>query len=441
VSKEDSVLWEREIPWEIFQVLGISNYGHLFLRGPEGVYVYESNGQAMHEPIGRWSRQEMATTSSQLGAVKVSADGKTVVVERTTLHTRMSQKIFEFLSSTQVEPNTTIHELIFHNIVEDTTKRFYQTMSSVKSPQKFLWNMSLDFEWLIMAEPQKNQQVRFSVVHVQSQTIYHEFAIPDLRVHALAVSRDGTALVDVSQGEERGIVIVTIDGKRSTVTSPTNYQVLHLANSFVALKTQPVPFMLIKGFDDRLITQADLRPLDRLDMQYDVHFNEKDSIDLMSMSDTSFKVIHTSLEFLETDSRRWQKVADTAESEKAYQEEAKAEAARQAANPKKRQVLEIPTRPTMQPLLSTDGLTSAVSDEPPPATRAPVSIPAPLSSTPPAAVPPSAVAATPVTSSAEDPERSRVERLLTLLEERFLQGQVSEATYLELREKYRAKLT
>jgi hypothetical protein len=368
LAKEECTLWEREIPFDVFQLLAVGTYGSVFLRGPQGIYVYELQGAEPSGPLQRWSREELAATSSQLGAVKVAADGRSLCVERMTLQTRLSEKIFEFLSSTTVEPHTTIHEIIFHDLVDDTTKFFYRAMSSVKNPQKFLWDISPDFEWIVMGEPQsKNNTMRFAVAHVPTQTIYHEFLIPQLRVHALRVGRGGTAVVDVSQGSERGIVVVTREGQRSTLTPPTEYTLAHVGPGWVALKTSPTPFLIVKGFDDQLIVHADLRPLERLEVDYDVHFNERDDIDIVSLTDIGVRVVHSNVHDLEIDARRWEIVADT-QAEMVASAAAARTAVPEPSRRPQRLFIEHENggNGTIQPMMGVDGLTSGVAAAPPP---------------------------------------------------------------------------
>lgn len=316
-TRDDKLVWEKQVPFDVFTLVGVSNNGHSFFHAPEGIYVYDITGAEVEAPVARWSRATLAQTSSQLAAVRASADGRVVCVERATLQARISQKIFEFLSASKVKPNTTLHEVFLYNLVERTESSFYRCMASTKNPQPFLWDISLDFSWIVLAEPEKSgTQIRFSVAHVPSQTIYHEFTIADSRVNAIKVSRDGTTLVDVTQKGERALVVVTLDSVKYAITVPSvEFEIRHLGRDFVALVTRPTPFLLIKGFDDRLVSQADLRSLERLKVEYDVSFNERDALDLISVRDGNFKVVHTNVEYLETDAKRWEQAADALEAE------------------------------------------------------------------------------------------------------------------------------
>lgn len=366
---QDTVVWDKRIPFEVFQVVAVGGNGNVFVRAPEGIYVYDAMGRELHAPLARWSRKALQTTSSQLAALRVSSDGTRLCIERSTLQTRLSQKIFEFLSSNKVEPNTTIHEIFFSNTVDDSLQQFYRCMSDTKSPQKFLWDISVDFMWIVLAEPEKKgTQIRFSVAHVESKTIYHEFAIPNVRIHALKVSLDGTALVDLSQDGRRAIVVVTLDSVKYSITVPSmDYTVRHIGKGFVAIMTQTTPFILIKGFDDRLIARADLRPLQRLKMDYDIHFNGRDAIALVSMTGSRFKVIHTSVEFLEVDAQRWEQIPETrGEPSDASQEEPQRPVTQRPRR------LEVKTYSTLQPMVGAHGLAPGIEEPEAPLIEPPV---------------------------------------------------------------------
>lgn len=364
-TKDDIIIWEKNIPFDVFTLVGVSSNGNVCIHAPEGIYIYDLTGEEVEGPIRRWSRAALAPTSSQLAAVRASADGRTLCLERATLQTRLSQKIFEFLSSNKVQPNTTIHEVFFYDIIERTETSFYRCMASTKSPQHFLWAISPDFTWIVLAEPEKNgSQIRFSVAHVQSKTIYHEFTIPNIKINDLKVSRDGTSLVDVSQNGERAIILVTLDSVKYHLTVPSvDFDIKHLGRDFVAIMTRPTPFLLVKGFDDRLKAQADLRSLERMNVEYDVTFNERDGLDLISVANGVFKVVHTNVEFLETDAKRWEHAAD----ERDAVEEAKTKPPTEPARPK----VDRPSRltidsssSTQHPMLGTDGLSKSARSAP-----------------------------------------------------------------------------
>lgn len=477
-AREGAVVWEKQIPFDDFQVVAVGGNGQVFIHGPDGLYVYDANGREMHAPVARWSRETLASTSSQLTALRVSANGTRLCIERSTLQTGLSQKIFEFLSSNKVEPNTTIHEIFFHDLTDDTLKSFYRCLSPVRNQQQFLWNISRNFSWIVFAEPErKGALIRFSVANVETKTIYHEFAIPNIRIHALLIGRDGTALVDVSQNEGRAIIIVTLESEKRIITTPSlHYDVRHLGKDFAAIMMRTVPLLLIKNFDDQVVAQADLKPLQSLNMEYDVAFNDRDGIDLMSMTNNLFKVVHTNVDFLSTDARRWEHMAIA-------RAVANLKPPEEPSRPKIRRPskLEIDERRSPRdgtqasddtgkdsafPLgEDTKSMAAAVSDTveliprakplelstlgtagddgplkggaPLKRARAKTATPAPSATAQPARKkPPSGDESTTLTDS----ERQRITRLMEVLDERFVLGEMSESTYLELKSKYKARL-
>ena len=355
-TRDGAIQWEMELPFDVFTLLGVGTNGHVYIHAPDGVFVYDHSGNTVESPIKRWSRASMGSASSQLSKVAMSPEGRSICLERASLQTRVTQKIFEFLSANKASPDTTSHELIFYNVIEGTESSFYKCTASTKNPQKFLWEISSDFTWIVMAEPEKNgNKIRLEVVHVPSQTVYHSFGLGNSRIHALKVSWDGTALVDASNENERELILVTIEGEQYRLTPPAvDYDIVHLGRDFVAIRTRPTPFLLIKRFDDRLKSQADLRPLEQLKIEFDFSFNERDGLDLIAYVDGQFKIQHSNVEFLETDAHRWKDIAKA-------QETAAAELLYPRREPEPSRV-ERPARLAFEPSAPTEPAASASPD-------------------------------------------------------------------------------
>jgi len=71
---------------------------------------------------------------------------------------------------------------------------------------------------------------------------------------------------------------------------------------------------MIKDFSDQVVCQADLGPLDRLGLRYELLFNERGGLDLVTLKGRELRVNHTDSESLAVDARRWGMLARQQES-------------------------------------------------------------------------------------------------------------------------------
>jgi len=517
LMRTDSQVWKRRLEMPDPQLIGIGNSGTIFIRSAEGIPSLDHQGRH-GPPLDAYKPSKLAQTSSYLGGVFSNIEGTELCMERITPYTRLSAKIFSFISPTPADKGQTIHEIIFYQ-PEAEKEKIFKFLSSSKTGDVFFWSVSRDFEYLIVGEAMKASHgihTRFSLISVSSGTIQYEFNVGSTKVKSLAISCDGTALIDLSTVESPIMWLMSVNGDRHIVTPPPNARLLHLGRDSVAVMTERPPAVLIKDFHDRIRYAADLRPLEEMGITYEFLFTTRDDIDFLTKKSGQYRVVHSNVESFETDAKRWEMLAQHQKSiqeskndtdgeiqriltMKRYEEKTKALASSTQLIAKTRSTEKKPPAERLRADLENlslkffsgqiteesyqaqksgleaqlagaagsaphqdEGSPSPFPPPPPKHGRIPFQKTTPQiavepsiapAQPPPAVEPPritreaSAEMASfapsmksPVLRSPNDAQRRKIESLIEALEERFILGEMSEASYIELRDKYRVKL-
>ncbi|MDQ7823821.1 MAG: hypothetical protein RDV48_13565 [Candidatus Eremiobacteraeota bacterium] len=493
LSQGERVIWKRTIDDRKFSLLSVSNSGLVTLVTSAGIVLLSQSPKEPPEPVELFSKKALALQNAFLGNVTMNRSGTQLCADKITKQSKLTGKILEVLSSTQAEKDLEQHEILFYSITGKNHSIYYKHQHPRLLDTKFSWNISEDFSFMVIAEPQKSGatlKVKVSLIHVPTYEAYQELVLQNPRLGEMHVNELGTMAMELLSGGSRELTIITQDGTRSSVTVPSNYRVLHLGKNYVAFRTAPVPALMVKSFDDLLLCHADLRALDTLKIPYEIHFNERDEIDVLYSLENELKVLNSAVDRFQIDARRWELLAEQVERNmkgqpEIAQKEEEVRKSREKADERKRNLLadEIIERKTLnaektagdqastaQSLdsLKLQFITGQISDEeymrhkeeldkklvksppqsphiheeeapPPKKSKAPLPVePAPLPQGRQASLDaPRSRGASP---AKKNPEKERAQRLLNALEERFVFGEVSEEIYLELKKKYEAIL-
>ncbi|MFH0802007.1 MAG: hypothetical protein V2A78_06430 [bacterium] len=394
--------------------------------------------------------------------------GDRICLEKITFQGKLSEKIFNLLSSSTPEVNQILHEVIFYDLRTGTERVFYKQMSDSRIPDSFLWNISRDFEFMTACDIKKTPggtASTISIIHVPVETILFDFAVYDSEISLLIINCEGTVLTDLAQGDIRKFLIITSQGEKYDVSPIPNYRIINLGRNYVALNSKQPPLFMAKSFEDAVFYNIDLQPLEHFVDSYHILFNERDDLDLVVIKDGKIKIIHSNMENFAIDAKRWdlmskQQSAVKEEEKQKPLDEAKsleytlkkrsekimalqATASRQLEERRKKLSEEFKDAVTELEKLKLKKLTGAIDEETfnslktqfesklvtlqgkeiaPPDDSNPSNIPPP---------PP------PLDASAH---RHKIGKILEKLEERFIASEISEKTYLELKEKYETRL-
>lgn len=465
--KEDSVLWKRNIPFKKFRPIGLGNNGVSAFLSEEGIFVFPLSNDPPHL-LTKYSPQSLEKTFSSLGFCKMDNRGDRICLEKITTQGNLSEKIFKLLSSSPPEANHVLHEVIFYDLRTGTERVFYKQMSDSRIPDSFLWNISRDFEFMTACDTKKTPSgtsSTISIIHVPIETILFDFAVYDSEISLLIINGEGTVLTDLAQGDVKQFLIITSHGDKYTVSPIPNYRILNLGRNYIALHSKQPPLFVAKSFENVILYDLDLQPLEQIVNNYHILFNERDDLDLVINKDGKIRILHSNLENFAIDAKRWdlmskQQSAVKEEEKQKPLDEAKsleytlkkrsekiialqATASKQLEERRKKHSEEFKDAVSELEKLKLKKLTGSIDEETynslktrlesklvtlqgkeiaPPADLDASEIPPP---------PP------PLDASAH---RHKIGKILEKLEERFISSEISEKTYLELKEKYENRL-
>ncbi len=478
--REELLLWRKELPFGRFKIVGVGNNGYMAVLCEDGIYLYPSSVEAQPEFIHRYSKDVLKKNSSSLGQIEFHEEGDKFCIESV----QPKRSGVESLLRTE-KGGTDEHKI---NILELQTRRhrnFFTLPLSRELQKNFFWNISTGFDYFVIGEPRmvsSQLNYRFVLINVACEEIYNEFELKGVIVKDVLVNDEGTVLIDIIDNEGRILQIHTLDKMKYNVSSSKEYKVLHLGKRFVAQKTGPIPAFLVKSFEDNLLVQADLNALEELGVNYEILFNERDHIDFLYLAGKDLKVIKTEVDLFISEAKRWEFIAKQqreqpkAQMEKVYAEETKKRYAEDERKQKQEELsgqlrkyvgdkksredessaevqnaleklrlqyilgsveeddYKAQKRALEASLVNDDGEESR--DEDRTLLRAPKTERLMIEK----AREPDVKNGETESRSPDSPERMRVEKLLAALEERFILGQISEDSYLELKKKYEYKL-
>jgi len=313
--KDQRELWKREISYNNFEVIGVGNNGNVFVKADEGILIYPPRAHDTELMIPVFKREILHHENAGLAKMFVDSSGNRLCVEKITLKSKLSEKLFKILSSSpKVERGQAMHELILYDLVSGKQKIFYKFTVDRKIPHSFTWCISSDFRYIIWGEAQKvfkGTETKFAAADVREESVYDQFILEGLTEWVLLINTHGSYLIDSPQRrEKRELLIGDINANNFRISISNEFRPIHIGKNFVAFRSRMQPRMFFKRFNDAAIQDVDLTSLEEMELDYDILFNERDDIDFIARKDGELKVIHTNMEQLSVDARRWEIMAE-----------------------------------------------------------------------------------------------------------------------------------
>lgn len=454
--REKNLLWKKSLPSSDCSVIGLGNNGILAVRSPGGILLYSTMGEERNTPIEQYSTATLAATSSFIRAGFMEERGNYLALERVTERTSISERIFkQRVKDNKDVPKAgvNLHELLLVDLSSLSEERLWYHIAPKSMPVSFIWKMNADLSYYAVCEFSQrtipNSQILqklFLVERNNNHTLY-SINFVDAGLCDIRINYQGSIVVQIEDAKERQLILIDKTGRRAFITPPdTEYEVLHLGKHFVVLKIKNQSRLILKTFDDKLMYNLNLSVFDSLERQYIFIFRPNDDIILAGHEndESMLKITYTTVDNFDIECKRWQLIAEE------HAREQDVTFRKQTEEDRVRLIKEQMTRQKMMELEETAKLfekkPSDVSPQTvlpeeqaqtkPPVTQERAAIALPVSSSVPENKP--ALSVPEPVKSSEDIEK--VEQLLEKLEERFIMGEISEKVYVELKEKYEAKL-
>ena len=308
-------LWRREIEFANFEIVGVGNNGNVIIKSDEGILIYSPDPLEDELSIPVFRNEILKNENSSIAKIAMHRSGERICIEKVSYKSKLSEKLFKILSSSpRLERGQAHHELIFYEINSGKQVIFHKFTIDRKIPHSFTWNISPDFSYLIWGEAQKvfkGTETKFSAVDIREGSYYDQFVLEGLTDWIIFVNNFGSYLIDSPQRRDlRELLIGKLNARNYKISVTNEYHPTHMGKDFVAFESHFKPKLYFKRYDDSEIQTIDLSPLDDLSLDYQILYNEQDDINFVVKRDDEIKMVHTNIERLKVDSRRWKMMAE-----------------------------------------------------------------------------------------------------------------------------------
>lgn len=307
-SREEKILWRKTAPTGNFEIIGVGNNGFAASLEDEGIRIFPVSEKDPEEVVEKFSQQMLSAKSSYVGKAVLKDTGTQICMDIVSGKSKSPDKIFPGFGGGKGSKVMEYHEILFYSVAGKNHEIFYRFEQPKDHEGRLYWNISKDFNYMALLEPQKKtggKKSKFSVIHTPSYEAHQEIMLKDASISQIMVNQQGFALLDLTTEGVHELFVVSPDGKRYNLTAPQEYEILHLGSYFVAMLVKSGPSLLIKSFEDAVQSQADLNDLNGLNIPYGLLFNAKDNIDLVYYVDEEIKVLHSDVDRIKVDTKRW----------------------------------------------------------------------------------------------------------------------------------------
>ncbi|MCL5773700.1 MAG: hypothetical protein M1536_04900 [Firmicutes bacterium] len=477
--RDERTIWARTKRSEDAEVIGVGNNGIAAIKSSGEIFVCKPSLEEPKKPVEAFNSGSLDQTSSKLEKIRFNNHGNSLCIEKITLQSRLSEKIFQLLSAVPVEKNAALYEIIFYDIVTSRNFIFYKFIGDRRLSEPFRWEISSSFTYMVVVESRKSGRdihKKVSIIDVPEETVIYEFTLSNIEIGKLFVNNAGCVLIEIP-GKEREAYIVSSEGEKNVIPLAKNCHLLHLGMQKVMIYSTLPPYIMVKDFNNQVIHHVDLHGLKALNVDYRISFNEGDEIDFVFKQEDQFRIVHSNLEHFTVDAKRWDLLAQQKDiALEAISKKSDLEAKRKETRLKKeeekikilaataasskeerhkkrsRQISEVLKNLEKIKLQFVTGFLSQEEYE----NQVKISelklnefkTESEAKKRDETEEKPEAVPARPSLSESKEEkisslsmrEREKIERLLNALEERFAMGEISEKIFLELRDKYKKQL-
>ncbi len=290
------------------ELIRLSNSGVMFFRSSQGVFKLQKEVKKL-QPIPTLTRLCRGDEGTYLGGLHISPDGKSYCYERIASVSRLSDKLLHFLKMNQEEPKVLEHQLLLYNTESQSSANYYTAFIDPNKKDKFYWSVSPSFKYLLVSQPERRGNILFQVIDIVEEALLSEFEMRVRDITATYINDHGTVGLEIHRPGEDKLAIAKLDGSRYLVNIIARSRIIHLGSNTVSMQTMPKPSLIVKHFDDSVVVNADLRPLVELGINFRIHFNDREDIDIIGYEKGILNITHTDLQGLPTDAKRWKWMA------------------------------------------------------------------------------------------------------------------------------------
>ncbi len=501
--REKNRVWQKKLPDPDTTLVGVANNGTILVSTLEGLFTYGEKGENDPAPIERYRQAVLGADGTVLRKIVFLEQGSGFIAEKLTekkdnsLLGRLKpggdsrQLRFEIVRYNLFDDS---EEQVWQFTTEHGKGNFFWAATSGLNYLAAAEKRSKVF-------PGRGFQTQVFLYDLTNGKSLYNATLPDAQMSELCLSQEGLLFLRVDSENETQLVGVYPDGRKFFITpAAVDPHLHHVGKECVVLFDRSRKAYYFKTFDDRLRFSMDMQILDEIKAQYTLFFRPNDDVVLagFDQADDTFRVSYSTIEDLQIEYKRWQLQAKSAKElvvqetrtketeiiEKKRQEEAFAEKKamfhsallEETIKPKSISLESAFEKPAAsseaKPTVPSGGaaskspsasrktevakelervklqlITGAISELEAETKRNELALQleSPDSNRETESTPTKQLALAPLDESLlpvqnESAEKGRLLELLEKIEERFIRGEVTESTYLELKRKYQKKL-
>lgn len=315
LNREEREIWKKTISYSDFEILGVYDNGNVVIRSESGILVLPPDPGKGGELISVFSREALAADGALLGKIAVDENGENLCVEMTSQKSKLSEKLISMLASApEIQKGQEVHEIMLYNLRTGKRTLLYRFPSDFGTPHAFSWEISHNFKYVLWAEVQKKSkgpETMFSLADLTLDAIQDQFVIHGAAAWDIKMHNSGASLIDSPREDDpREVLLRSSGGTKQKITLPRGSKAEHLGADYVAIRNEAFPLIIFKRFDNTVIEEVDLSPMEEMKMEYQTFFNQAGDVDFVVRKSGMLKVIHSSVDRLSIEARRWRMMVE-----------------------------------------------------------------------------------------------------------------------------------
>lgn len=300
---------KKELPFTEFEICGFGNNGNIAVKTSDGIFVDSISGDKDPYFIVEFSPMVMTDNNSKLGSVKLNNKGNMVCAEKINYRNNFLDNLMNKLKKDEPSPRLINYQFIIYNLSDNNARTAFILPMGGKEENKIRWQISPNFKYMAIVEEVQNKGKEILyIVNLAIGTILAKIEISSTSAKNMNINNLGMCMFEVNGGLKE-YVIITSNGKVMRFKKDISNKLMHFGNKIIVFKKINKPHLVIKDMDEKVICEANLAPLEKMNLDYNVYFNEKDDIDLVVSQDDRIKVLHCHLENFHYDLKRWEMLA------------------------------------------------------------------------------------------------------------------------------------
>ncbi len=325
---EGSLFWKEELPYADNRLLCIGNNANIITLSDDSIVLIIPEKKAKHKIIEGLRKQDLLEEKAIITALYINEIGTQLCVGKRYLKPGIKNKIKNFFSIQGGENGETEHHTIdFISLIAEKRKNYFAGDFDGGTQHKFCWSISRDFAWIVLAEPVKTitgVTTKINLVNVMEFTTYAEHKIQGSIVKSVMANKEGAVIADTIYKDINIIEVFFQNGVNRQLVYDSGWVIKYLGRDFIAFKTADNR-IVAKTFEDQLLCDASFTPLEEMGVPYFVHFMEKNNINIIEAMNDELKIVRTSVDLINTDSKRWSFIQRSMSEQKQQQQQQQTE--------------------------------------------------------------------------------------------------------------------